>query len=87
MLLNTLFLLIKNISLLPEIIKECAHTYNPAPLAEYAYSLAASFNSFYRDCRVLGDEKERERLALVYATKYTLKNALTLLGIEAMEDM
>lgn len=79
--------LIKIISLLPEIIKECASTYNPAPLAEYAYSLATSFNSFYRDCRVLGDEKEKERLALVYATKYTLKNALTLLGIEAMENM
>ncbi len=79
--------LIKTISLFPEVIKECAETYNPSPLAEYAHSLATSFNAFYRDCRVLGDEKEKERLVLVYATKCALKNTLTLLGIEALEEM
>ncbi|KAA0001432.1 MAG: arginine--tRNA ligase [Thermoplasmata archaeon] len=79
--------LIKTISLFPEVVKECAESYNPSILAEYAHSLAASFNAFYRDCRVLGGEREKERLALVYATKCVLKNALTLLGIEALEEM
>jgi len=79
--------LIKILAMFPEIVKECAETFNPSLLAEYAYSLASSFNAFYRDCRVLGSKKEKERLALVYATKCTIKNALNLLGIEALEEM
>lgn len=79
--------LIKALALFPEVVKECAETFNPSLLAEYAHSLASSFNAFYRDCRVLGDEKEKERLALVYATKCVIKNALNLLGIEALEEM
>lgn len=79
--------LIKMLALFPEIIKESVKTRNPSMLAEYAYDVASSFNAFYRDCRVIGSEKEKERLALVNATRVVLKNCLNILGIEALEEM
>lgn len=79
--------LIKMLSLFPEIIKESIKTRNPSMLAEYSYSLASCFNAFYRDCRVIGSDKEKERLLLVNATRQVLKNCLNLLGIEALEEM
>ncbi len=79
--------LIKMLASFPEITKKCQYEFNPAFLADYAYGLATSFNVFYRDCHVVGSEKEKERIALVHATRQTLKNALNLLGIEALEEM
>ncbi len=79
--------LIKKLAIFPEIIKECIKAKNPSILAEYSYKLASTFNSFYRDCRVIGSKKEEERLALVNATRQVLKNCLNLLGIEALEEM
>ncbi|MBC7128545.1 MAG: arginine--tRNA ligase [Thermoplasmatales archaeon] len=79
--------LIKTIAYFPEIVKESIENRNPSTMAEYAYKLAARFNLFYRDCRVIGDEKEKERIALVNATRQVLKNCLNLLGIEALEEM
>ena len=79
--------LIKSLALFPEIVKESIRTRNPSLIAEYAYKVAALFNAFYRDCRVIGSEKEKERIALVNATRHVLKNCLRLLGIEALEEM
>ena len=79
--------LIKVLALFPEIVKESIRTRNPSLIAEYAYKVAALFNAFYRDCRVIGSEKEKERVALVNATRHVLKNCLRLLGIEALEEM
>ncbi len=79
--------LIKKLATLPEVITQAIRHYNPAYVAEYGYHLAASWNQFYRDCRVIGDEYEKERLALVQATQQVLKNTLSLLGIQALESM
>ncbi len=79
--------LIKVIAYFPEIVKESIESRNPSIMAEYAYKLASRFNIFYRDCRVIGSEKEKERIALVNATRQVLKNCLNLLGIEALEEM
>ncbi len=56
-------------------------------LCEYCCELASEFNSFYGDCRVLGSEKEGQRLLLVKAFQQVMKNALTLLGIEPVRKM
>lgn len=56
-------------------------------VAEYAYNLATSFSQFYTNCRVIGSDRERERLLLVAATRQTLANVLDTLGIEAIERM
>ncbi len=79
--------LVKKLATLPEVITQAIHHYNPAYVAEYGYHLASSWNQFYRDCRVIGDEYEQERLALVQATQQVLKNTLSLLGIQALESM
>ncbi|MBC7081551.1 MAG: arginine--tRNA ligase [Thermoplasmatales archaeon] len=79
--------LIKTIAYFPEIVKESIENRNPSIIAEYAYKLASRFNIFYRDCRVIGSEKEKERIAIVNATRQVLKNCLNLLGIEALEEM
>ncbi len=56
-------------------------------VAEYAYSLATAFSHFYTNCRVIGSDREKERLLLVAATRQTLANVLDTLGIEAIERM
>lgn len=56
-------------------------------VAEYAYTLATAFSHFYTNCRVIGSEREKERMLLVAATRQTLANVLDTLGIEAIERM
>lgn len=79
--------LLKTIALFPDVVESSSQSCNPAALAEYAHTLAADFNLFYRDCQVLGSGREEQRLALVRATRVTLRNALELLGIAALDEM
>ncbi len=55
----------------------------------YAYELASAFSAFYRDCKVIGEDRalSAARLALVDATRLVLANALDLLGISAPDSM
>ena len=82
--------LVKTLAKFPNIVEECAEGRKAHPIASYAHELAAMFNQFYRDCPVLTAEPEglkQARLALVDCARYTLKNALELLGIMAPEAM
>lgn len=65
-----------------EAIEEVQETLLPNRLTEYLYYLAETFNAFFRDCRVEGDPRESERLALVFLTRKVLKSGLQLLGIQ-----
>jgi len=58
-------------------------------LTRYAGDLATLFHKFYDTCRVLGEDPEvtATRLALVRATRITLGNTLSLLGVSAPERM
>jgi len=82
-------MLIKQLLRFPEIIEDIAKDYHVHRLPQYAIELATYFHRFYRDCRVLADDKEllRARLFLVLAVKYVLKNTLNLMGISAPEKM
>jgi arginyl-tRNA synthetase len=59
----------------------------PNRLCDYLFTLAETFNGFYRDCQVEGDENEGSRLFLCEKTAYTLKTGLNLLGINTVERM
>lgn len=61
----------------------------PQRIAKYAYELAGLFHHFYRECRILGVEKEvtEARLGLITAVKYVLSHALAILGVSAPEHM
>lgn len=80
--------LIKKLSEFPEIVSKAYTSLNPSIVANYSYQLAQTFNEFYHACPVIGSkEKENFRINIVKSFRYTLKNALYLLGINAIEEM
>jgi arginyl-tRNA synthetase len=81
--------LIKQLIKFPEVVEDTAKDYQVQRLPRYATELAESFHAFYRDCRVITEDKslQEARLALVLATKNVLKNTLDLMGISAPEKM
>lgn len=71
------------------LVSEVSETLEFHKLANYLYSLASAFTSFYEKCPVLraeGDVKQ-SRLALCDLTARTLELGLGLLGIEAPDQM
>lgn len=60
---------------------------SPHVVCGYLYELAQTFNRFYENNQVIGHEREAQRLYLVEHYADTLKNGLSLLGIEAPEQM
>jgi len=82
--------LIEDIAQFPEVMNKAAELYQPHILANYAYDLAKTFTRFYHNCPVLKAgtrAKMKARLALVNASRQTLKNSLHLLGISVPEKM
>jgi arginyl-tRNA synthetase len=59
----------------------------PHHLCDYAYELCESLNAFYRDCRVIGDDRQDQRLILLQSTSLVLKQTLALLGIPVVDKM
>lgn len=70
-------------------IENSAKTRQVYTICRYVQELASEFHSFYNAVRVISDNKEltKARLALVYAVKTVLKNALDLLAVTAPERM
>jgi arginyl-tRNA synthetase len=81
--------LIDSISRFPSEVQRGAAEYKPLVIASLAYDIAKAFAGFYEACPVVqaGPQLRQARLRLVAATKYTLANALALLGITAPEVM
>jgi len=70
-------------------IEATAEAYSPAKLCAYLFDLASSFTTFYEACRVLVDDEavRTSRLALCDLTARVLAQGLSLLGMEAPEQM
>ena len=74
----------------PEAFIEAVESLKPNVIADFANNLADKFNSFYNALPVIKAESEElsdARLALVDAVSKALRNALNILGIEALERM
>jgi len=71
------------------VVGSVSKDFKPSYICNYIYDLATVFDRFYEACPVLkAEDKTRNfRLALVQATKIILKEALNLIGIEALEKM
>jgi len=69
------------------VVQKAAAELMPHYITTYLYELAQEFNSFYEHNRVIGDEREAERLWLVEWYAGTLKSGLSLLGIDAPDKM
>ncbi len=82
--------LIKNLNQFPETIALAANQYSPALVANYTYQLVKTFNSFYQQLSILGEEDERKkvfRLILAHNTAQVIENAMALLGIRVPQRM
>jgi len=81
--------LLKELDYFPELVYDIARNYEVHRLTHYAIGLAKLFHAFYRDCRVVGEEKNlmEARLGLILATQIVLKNLLDLIGVSAPEKM
>lgn len=79
--------LVRKLSEYPEVVELATRELLPHHICTYLYELAQEFNRFYENNRVIGDEREPQRLALVASYQQTLANGLQLLGIAAPESM
>jgi arginyl-tRNA synthetase len=74
----------------PDIVHQAAIEYNPASIANYIYSIAQSYNTFYTVHSVLkaeSEEKKQLRLQLCQLTSNVIKDGMHLLGIKVPERM
>ena len=82
--------LIKQIDSFPSVIHSAASSNNPALVANYVYDLVKIFNSFYQSLPILKsafDDKKSFRVELSKLVGITIKNALSLLGIDVVNRM
>ncbi len=72
-----------------DVVKAAAEKYEPSFITRYALELSSAFNKFYFDCKIGVEDNDLKnlRLKITQAVKITLTNALTLLGIETVEQM
>jgi len=79
--------LVRKLTEYPETVDKAVAELMPHHVCTYLYELAQTFNRFYENNRVIGDEREALRLKLVRQYAETLKSGLNLLGIAAPEQM
>ena len=73
----------------PDVVREAAESLEPHRLAFYTDELAAAIHRFYKNCRVVTDDRQltAARLQLCLAARTTLGNALGLMGVAAPDRM
>lgn len=81
--------LIRHIAAYTDNIIAAARDYNPSVVTRYVIELATLFHKFYNACPVKSAQEDLKyaRLELCAATATVLKNALSMLKIEAPEKM
>jgi len=81
--------LLRKIADFPEEIAIAARTMAPQRIARFTLDLAGLFHSFYNHHRVLNENKPLQdaRLLLMETTCITIKNALSILGVSAPDQM
>jgi len=82
--------LLRVLSKFSEQIAQSAEECKPNVIANYLYDLAQKFNSFYNTVPVAKadtEEKFERRIEIVKAASQVLKNGLTLMQVEVLEEM
>lgn len=79
--------LLRKLSEFAETVERATEEYMPHYICTYLYELAQVFNHFYEHNRVIGSERQLQRLRLVELYADTLKKGLGLLGIIASDAM
>lgn len=83
------YAVVKVIARFNEAIMLAGEKYEPSIVTRYALELASAFNKFYISSKIACDDENLKnfRLAITKSVKTTLTNALSLLGIETVEEM
>ncbi|WP_410208776.1 arginine--tRNA ligase [Fusobacterium sp.] len=78
-----------HIAAFPMAAIKAADTFKPNIIADYLFELAKKFNSFYNNCPILNQEDEIlfSRGLIAKITGETIKDGLSLLGIETLDRM
>lgn len=71
----------------PSVVVSAIEKLEPHQVCNYLYELSQTFNSFYEHSRVVGDDREGIRVALVQQYADVLKDGLELLNIAAPESV
>jgi arginyl-tRNA synthetase len=81
--------IIKRLLQYPEIVRGAARALEPHRLAYWLQELAGAFHSYYKNHRVIQDDRRLmfARLALCAAVGRVIRNGLELLGVSAPESM
>ncbi|MBE7044710.1 MAG: arginine--tRNA ligase [Ruminococcaceae bacterium] len=85
------YTLITRLNAFGDAVLDAAEKNEPFYINRYVTNLARAFNKFYNSCPILKDDVDEEtrqaRLALVEATTCVIQTALSLLGIQTVEEM
>ena len=84
------FELAKTLSVFPERVASAIADYEPSIVTRYILDLAAAFNRFYHECKILSCEDETlksSRIALTRATNQVLRTALHLICMKSPEKI
>ncbi len=79
--------LAQKISQYKDTLDEAVNELAPHHICTYLYELAQEFNRYYESNKVVGSEREQQRLFLVSAYADVLKRGLEILGIHAPDKM
>lgn len=85
------FALVTQLGAFSDAVENAAEKNEPFYVNRYVTNLARAFNKFYNSCPILKEDidpaAKDARLSLVAATTSVIKTALSLLGIETVEEM
>ncbi len=72
-----------------DVITNAAIKKEPHLITNYVYELAGMFHNYYGKHRILTDDikESSERLSIIKTVQITIKNALRLIGVEAIDKM
>ena len=82
--------LLKTLAKFPERVENAIADYEPSVITRYILELAAAFNRFYHNCKILGAEDETvraTRVELTRAVSRVLANAFPLICLKTMEKI
>ncbi len=79
--------LLRKLTEYPEVLQVAVNELAPHHICTYLYELAQTFNRFYENSHVIGDERENVRVQLVMGYVAVLRGGLTILNIPTPDQM
>lgn len=81
--------LVSKLAKYPEIIIKSQKDYDPSEIAKYLFQLFQTFNEYYQKVKIIQAEEKtkKARLGFVYAVALVAQNALSLLGIDPLDEI